>query len=691
MKWLEIVKAKSWAVPGILLLLSVLAYGLMAPFLGFYQDDWHFIFYYITRGSPGLVELMNYDGHPLSAWIYVVLFPLLGTSPAVWQLFSVFWRWLASIFVWKLLNQLWPNHVSQTFTATLFFLLYPVFILQSQALVYFEIWISYVFLIGSFYYAGKGISEKKPLYHGIGFFLKILHLFTSAYVTGLEFARPFLIWIQLPKDDRLTFRDKFWKVIQLWMPYFIINFVYIAWRVFFYNSPVEKRADPVIIFSIINRPVETIQLLLNNLFPDLILMLVSSWYPILTPSIFKYSSHLNWLLFVILVISSLLTWLFLRKITPDSEQEEAKNLPIDAMWMGGLFLLFGLTPYYAIGYFMHEKMAPWNGRVALGSLIGAGLIVSILISALVTSPRRKNIFIAVLAALLVGWQVRSANDFRTSWEKQQNFYQQILWRIPALEENTAIFSEQEILPLMGDYPTSFALNALYARQTPVSKRKIPYWFFTSTGNFWDKEKALAAGMPISDQQHSVYFSGESTKSILIRFEPERRECLWVLRPQDIYSRSITPRERTLASMSDLSRIKATPAADLHLQNAFHSPPRRWCYFYQKADLARQFENWETVVELWQQAHQAGQRPANGFEYLPFIEAYARTGEWKLAADLTKKAHRASPAMYHSLCPLWQDITKTTLPSPQKDKIIREMVGILKCTPSSFDLPASKMP
>jgi len=68
------------------------------------------------------------------------------------------------------------------------------------------------------------------------------------------------------------------------------------------------------------------------------------------------------------------------------------------------------------------------------------------------------------------------------------------------------------------------------------------------------------------------------------------------------------------------------------------PEHDWCYFYQKAELARQYGDWETIVELGDQVEKNGFTPAVGMEYEPFIEGYAHQGKWETAYLLTKKAN-----------------------------------------------------
>src|SRR5512133_3884739 len=88
------------SAPLALLAALVLAFGLMIPWLGFYHDELHFIYYDAIRGPKGLVELFNYDGHPLTVWFYLLSFNLLGVRPLGWHIYSLLWRWMAVSMFW---------------------------------------------------------------------------------------------------------------------------------------------------------------------------------------------------------------------------------------------------------------------------------------------------------------------------------------------------------------------------------------------------------------------------------------------------------------------------------------------------------------------------------------------------------------------------------------------------------------
>ena len=51
-------------------------------------------------------------------------------------------------------------------------------------------------------------------------------------------------------------------------------------------------------------------------------------------------------------------------------------------------------------------------------------------------------------------------------------------------------------------------------------------------------------------------------------------------------------------------------------------PHEWCYYYQKADLARQQGDWTRVSQLGDEAQKLGCHPNDQMEWMPFLQAYA---------------------------------------------------------------------
>ena len=77
--------------------------------------------------------------------------------------------------------------------------------------------------------------------------------------------------------------------------------------------------------------------------------------------------------------------------------------------------------------------------------------------------------------------------------------------------------------------------------------------------------------------------------------------------------------------------------------------------FQKAELARQLDDWDQVLFLAEESRSINFQPHYGIEYTTFIEAYISNGNWEEAASLSMYAYPVR--MYGAddlLCQNWRD-------------------------------------
>jgi hypothetical protein len=165
---------------------------------------------------------------------------------------------------------------------------------------------------------------------------------------------------------------------------------------------------------------------------------------------------------------------------------------------------------------------------------------------------------------------------------------------------------------------------------------------------------LAPDTVIQIPYRTVTFTGSPARSITV-YVPEHG-CLRVLDPvyanEEVYSKQ--PRWLTMTiPLSDPSRIDVNaPAPQMPASLFGKEPPHEWCYFYEKAELARQRGDWKAVIALGEEAARLGFAPADAFEWLPFIEAQARTGNLDEAARLSRLALETEPRVRRGVCQAW---------------------------------------
>ena len=111
------------------------------------------------------------------------------------------------------------------------------------------------------------------------------------------------------------------------------------------------------------------------------------------------------------------------------------------------------------------------------------------------------------------------------------------------------------------------------------------------------------------------------------------------------------------------------------------PVHGWCYYYEKADLARQFGDWETVTRLGDEAFALDDYPNNPLERFVFIEGYAHREDWDRALKLSRESYKVSKEYVGlPLCLLWQRIETETAPGLERDEAISEARKAFACNP-----------
>jgi hypothetical protein len=165
--------------------------------------------------------------------------------------------------------------------------------------------------------------------------------------------------------------------------------------------------------------------------------------------------------------------------------------------------------------------------------------------------------------------------------------------------------------------------------------------------------------------------------LLLSFNPELKRCLWVMQPQDTNLRLVSDDMRKLSAGSDISLIGQ---GESNLPEAIYGKQstQTWCYFFEKADLARQYGEWSEIAKLWEESQAIGERADNGFEYIPFIEGYGHLEDWEYVKKQTKFANKITAGLEPSLCSMLDRLAITAPPSQERDDTIKNLKDDLKC-------------
>jgi hypothetical protein len=655
--------------PLIFLFVTFMAFGLLIPALGIYQDDWVFVYNAYAIGPQGIDDFMYYDGTPFASLINNVLFFVLGFKPLHWHILSLVFRWLTVWVLWLFFRKLWPQHPLKVFFVAIIFAIHPFFVLQPMAFTYAHLWVAYCVIGLSYYW--MVLSLQKAQRHGLYLFLSILasaFVFLSGeYFAGLEFLRPIVLFTFITSNG-LSVPQKIWRALKYWSPYLLLMVIYLYWRFFVYVVPDAKRNAPELIVQLLENPISGLVTIILNLIPDVITILLSAWYQVLEPGWLDFSLRVNQVSFVIIGFSAYMFYEIFKRLKLDQETDDLidRGWQAKALWLGLGILVFGLIPPYVAGLYINQTNSLWNSRLGLVSMLGASLILVLVVYRLVANWRTRNLIFALLISFSIGWHFRVANQFRIGWGKQLSFYAQLIQRAPDLASQTAIFTYGEILPLMGDYPTAYAINTIYATPGSESRDQVKHWFYFLPDSRLGRDQMLSA------RDRSLKFRGNGLSSIVISFEPEQGECLRILTPNDVSLVGLPDTLSAASKFSNLEQIKIDHAPGPFFTQVLEIDvyPQSWCIAFQQAERARQGNDWPAIIRLYQQAQGQGLESKTGYEYLPFVEAFAQIGDFEQAYQVGPKIKTPEANFGKVICSFWKDFSnkKSGLPALWKIRL-----------------------
>lgn len=674
------IRFRTWSVGPALLILLGLAFGLLIPLLGYYWDDWPAILTIRTQDLSAFWDFYRGE-RPFSAWTFIIFAPLLGTSQLVWHLFTLALRWGTVYAMWWCLHLLWPRRSREVLWMALLFAVYPVFTQQPVAVAFSQHWISYALYFISL--AAMILAQRSSRWYGLytllGLSTAFLHMMTMEYFTGLELLRPLVLWMLLSESEPIK-RLRIKAVLVRWLPYLLTFVGVVIWRLFFMEIIGDDPNRPVLLYAMVSQPLGAFLQLLQFALQDLLIDLFGSWYTALSPLEFSLTDRLYLSALAIGIFSAALAIYYMLHIYTDEEKLPANDprWHRQAITLGALAFALGALPVWLTE---RQVLSGLQGaRFGLASMFGLSVLVVGLLDWL--TPRRlpKIILVGILVGLAVTFHYRTAYAYINSWVKQNQFYWQLAWRAPNLKPGTALLSADELFLYVGRNPTAMSLNLSYPQ--PRGSPKLAYWFVELAHDIGlEGIPQLVGGKAISMNFRNYSFTGSSLDGLAIYYEPDEGRCLWVLSPEDEANPEIPALTEDVLPVSNLSRIEASPLQDGYppVELFGKEPTHTWCYYFQKAELARQLGDWQEVVRLADEAQSLGYTPKNPHERLPLIEAFAHAGRWQEALRQTNRAFEKDSKYARRLCLLWEKIDRDLEIPAESGLEITALRNEMQCT------------
>ena len=655
--------SKDRSIPFIFLFITIVSYGLLLPQTGFYWDDWPFVWVARFLGPAEFFPAFS-NIRPFVAPIFFLTTSLIPLEPIYWQIFMLIIRFVSGLLAWFIFSQVWPHHRRPALVASLLFLLFPGYSQHWVAFTHInQEWIAFLFYLLSFGLTARAL--RKPDRFGsntlFALFFLILGVFPTEYFIGLEPLRFLFIWVIAAEETR-DFKQKLMISFKRWLPYLVIWLIDAAWLSYFFfdrsfgSYDVEVVTEPVSIFGIFKAGMEVIW---NGGF--------FIWAQVLALASKTFSAPSTLLTLMLIAVSCALLFFYLKRW----ENQDSPGLPyaIQMLLIGLAGILLGRLPSYAAG--LPLTLQSSNDRFMISIMIGGSLFITGLVEILIRNHRVKTFVFALLIALGIGQQFYNANIFRRDWLNQQQFYSQLAWRIPALEPGTLLITDQ--LPV--DYETDLSftapINWIYAPE--YTRSGVPYGLIYIEKRIKGSLASLKPEEEVKVYLRTVQFDGSTSKAIVF-FMPEDG-CLRVLGSRWNDETTYAGQSRFLVkaiplSNPDLIKLNSESTPKLpFLPEARHE----WCYFYARAELSRQMQEWKQVNSLLAEATSLGYQAREPFEWLVFIEAKAMSGEINHAEDLSERSFQSDRRTRKGLCEVWKRVQAA---SPAEDNNQLRIIDIL---------------
>ena len=449
-------------IPAILGLITIIGYGLLLPFTGFYWDDWPFAWIAQFLG-PSEFNPAFAPFRPFLGPIFYFTTSLIPPVPLYWQSFALVISFIIGISAWWMFIQIWPERPRAALIAALFILIFPGYSQHWVAFTHInQELIPFIFYLLSFGFTFKALRSEKPaLYLIIALLLQLCGIFPTEYFFGIEGLR-FLFLLSFFQGNLI---ERFVKTLKIWWPYLLIWMLNAVWLIYYYKfgpytSYEVTAAQSLSALSFLQ---EALDALWKAGFYIWIQVLVLTFASLPAPA-----SLLT--LGLILLSFAFLTPYLKNLAQPKDDSETTHFAPISLIIIGILGILLGRLPSLVAG--LPLTLQSSYDRFMISMMIGGSLFLLGVIELLFKSDRIKTHIFALIIALGIGQQFFNANIFRRDWENQRDIYWQMTWRIPALEPNTILLTHQ--MPIDYETDISFPAQIIWMYAQNFTRPDLPY-------------------------------------------------------------------------------------------------------------------------------------------------------------------------------------------------------------------------
>ena len=616
---------KNWAGPLVLVLIAAITYLPLILKIGYLNDDWYLMFDGYVGGASFFHAVYSVD-RPLRGYLMQMVFSLFGMNVLYYHLSAFLFRVLSGVGLLWLCNQLWPKRPANNLLAAILFLIYPGFLSQVNPIDYQSQIFSLACGMFSVALTVKAVQSVKSMERWIYTILSVLlgwlYLGLVEYFIGFEVLRLISIGALFWRDHEKTIATRLSSTIRAWLPFLLSAGGFLIWRLFFFHA--ERKATDISLqlSSLFTSPLTGLWWL-NYLIQDIFKVVVVAWAVPLNA--FAFSLRLRDTLqgFGLTILAVWIMSVVFRRSVDDADgMQPDDNEVSQRLWIAMAVIVAGLLPVILVN---RHVILPDYSRYTLAASAGVAILLATMIGQISKSSLRitvASIFVAIAVLTHYGNSTRVMNETAATRE----FWWQVAWRAPQMKPGVTLIASYPDSALSEDYFVWGPANFIYYPEKQAGNPiliKLPASVLTSDAVLNITTNG-GSELPLRRGNYLERDFG----NVLVMIQTSPNGCV----------RFINGESPELSPYDEQRLFLVAPYS--HLDNVipdveFHSPPvvvfgeepaHGWCYYYQKADLARQRGEWEQIPGLLREALDNGYYPEDGLEWMPFLQASAVLGD-----------------------------------------------------------------
>ena len=591
--------------------------------LGLYRDDWNNFYNLTVRGPETLIKAYEAD-RPADGYLIAVLFRLFGTDIKAYFIWNLCCRILGSVFFALSLLIIWPRTPKMAGLAGILAVAFPGFLQQIDGIAYVPHQTAMLLFMISLWLTALACEPGQKSWNVLFTFLSMLFCFAymmlMEYYVGMEIYRLALIYMMNREQAGRGKPRSFFQCLVSYIPYLIPMAGFLAWRIFFFHA---ERAGTDFTSEIIRPILAHPRHELADLFVRTAKSVWKLFAGVWTIPAYNLINGLGMKDFfkalipsvIIFAASQLFLFLMHRRKT-DESVADANNEAAQWLAFGLICGAVSILPLIAAGRDINFSAS--LDRFSWPGMIGAILFLTGLLGSLKDRVLRNVLtMLSILLAVFV--QCQNQFNYIHQWDMTRDYWQQLMWRAPAMEEGTTILSGGSLL-VEEDYDIFAPASMIYypgeIDWAPVGAEVL------NTNTVRDVQFQQNGAREV----RQIYVEKNYDRLLAVS-KPTDNGCLRVIDGENpIYSSSDWTKIPEIGSWSKLTQIITDPEKETVLpfflgQEQEHG----WCYYYEKMELALQMKDAETAAKLADEAAKLGLVAADPVEWVPVIDAYARTG------------------------------------------------------------------